>query len=242
MKANVNVSGGQVDRVKTHWESVAETTRWGRYISEVELRAVTRAANLAAGPDVLLDVGCEGGRWSKLLVDAGWKAICTDINPEALQLCAERIPSAKCILVTPKDELLPCDDQSVSMILCFEVTAVIRTGWFIGEAARVLKRSGMLVGVFNNRSSIRGFVHHQVSSLLGRFDWYESTYSGWRKKLTGAGFRVIHEEGICWFPFNRYSDHPLVTLCTKAEKLLGLRKLARFSPWIVFLARKDGVE
>ncbi len=51
----------------TLWEKVAETT-WGAYISALEENLIRRAGKMAPIGTVL-DVGCEGARWSKLLVD-----------------------------------------------------------------------------------------------------------------------------------------------------------------------------
>ena len=76
------VRSGQV----TKWERVA-TTRWGAYVSDVEKRAILRGHHLAGTPRTALEIGCEGGRWSKMLNDLGWQMICADINSEALAVC-----------------------------------------------------------------------------------------------------------------------------------------------------------
>jgi hypothetical protein len=63
----------------TYWESIAQT-RWGSYITEIEKRAILKSNNLSKKPSNALEIGCEGGRWSKLLSDLGWNMTCTDIN------------------------------------------------------------------------------------------------------------------------------------------------------------------
>ena len=67
----------------TPWEVVA-TTRWGRYTTEVVESAVRAGAEIARTPGAALEVGCEGGRWSRLLSNMGWSLTCTDIDAEVL--------------------------------------------------------------------------------------------------------------------------------------------------------------
>ena len=222
----------------TYWEKIARS-RWGSYVTEVEKRVVLKANDLASSPTTALEIGCEGGRWSKLLVDLRWDMVCTDVNPNTLATCQRRIPMAKCILVDANDPTLPCETKSLGLLLCIEVIVVLRSDWFITEAFRVLRRGGLVVGVFENKLSFRGYVHHLASSIRGGFDWYKVAYPSWRSKFCKQGFRMIYEEGICWFPFTRASNSPLVPVCTQIERYLGLRRLPSLSPWIVFLAQKE---
>ncbi len=222
----------------TFWESIARS-RWGSYITEVEKRVILKANELAQKPTVALEVGSEGGRWSKLLFDLGWNMVCTDVDPDMLAICQRRIPMAKCILVDSKDTNLPCETESLGLILCIEVIPVLRSDWFITEAFRVLRCGGIVVGVFENKLSFRGYVHHLVSSVRGGLDYYEVAYPTWRSKFLRHGFKMLYEEGICWFPFSRASNSPLAPIVTQMERYLGLRRLPSVSPWIVFLAQKE---
>src|SRR4051812_31276704 len=81
----------------TFWEAVAES-RWGKHLTEVERHAIIQAQSLAGKPARALEVGCEGGRWSKLLSDLGWEMTCIDVDPTRLAVCQERIPRARCLL------------------------------------------------------------------------------------------------------------------------------------------------
>ena len=76
------------------WERIGSSTRYGRYASEVEKKTLLKANSLIKKPTTALDIGCEGGRWSKLLADTGWNLICTDIDQNSLAICQERIPAA----------------------------------------------------------------------------------------------------------------------------------------------------
>lgn len=219
------------------WE--APDTRWGRYLTTIERDIILEAEKSCGTPTTALDVGAAGGRWSALLAGRGWDIACTDVNSYSLELVRENVPQAKRMLVDPRDTTLPCGDDSVGMLLCIEVFHVVSKAWFISEAARIVKPNGLVVAVFANKYSWRGYAHHMRALALGRFDYYSTPYAPWRRAFRGAGFRMLREEGLCWFPFSRSSDSPLVPTCTSIESRIGLRRLPAISPWIVFVARKE---
>ncbi|MEJ5277269.1 MAG: methyltransferase domain-containing protein [Thermogemmata sp.] len=197
-----------------------------------------RVVEMFDQPGTFLEVGCEGGRWSVLLSQRGWRAVCTDINKESLRVCQERLPEARCVLVKEKDTTLPCKSAEVRLVLCIEVIAVLRSDWFICEASRVLESDGVLMGVFLNRHSLRGYLHHLLATVRGQFDWYERSYLDWKRSAREKGFEFLYEEGFCWFPIRRSSNSVLVQPAVALEQALGLRRLTSVSPWIVFIARK----
>ena len=222
----------------TYWEHVAARTRWGSYISEVEKRAVLAGHHLCESPARALEVGCEGGRWSRLLAEAGWSMICTEVDGEALALCRQRLPDAQCVLVRPDDTTLPCPTNSIRLLVCIEVPPVIESDWFLPECARVLEDGGVVVGTFFNLISIRGFTLHLKAAVAGGTDYYRSAYAHWRKKLRAHHFCLHKEEGYCWLPFRRNSDSWLVPWGVRLEQNLRLGKLPFLSPWLTFVAQK----
>lgn len=225
----------------TYWEKVA-STRWGTYITEIERIAVLQANALSREHTSGLEIGCESGRWLKLLTDLGWNMMCTEINEETLKICKKRIPTADYILVRPEDKELPCASESLGLVLCLEVAPVIQTDWFIDECLRVLRNDGLIVGVFWNLLSFRGLIMHMHASFTDSFDYYKIAYPIWRKRLFTKGVRMLHEEGCCWFPFHRGSNSVFVPHFILLEKILGLRKLPAISPWVVFIAQKSSRE
>ena len=50
----------------TRWER-ANSTKWGIYLTEIEKRAILKAHDLSETPTTALEIGAEGGRWSRLL-------------------------------------------------------------------------------------------------------------------------------------------------------------------------------
>lgn len=223
----------------TKWERVATTTKWGSYVSAIEEKAILMAQSMFTQPGQALEVGCEGGRWSKMLSDLGWQMTCTDIKETHIEACQARIPAANCFVVSPDDEELPCENNSIKLLLLIEVPPVIQSDWFIDEANRVLTDDGVIVGVFWNKSSFRGYYSHRKAVAANEFDFYSLDYRPWREKLVNNRFSFKHEEGFCWFPFSRSSNSVFVPLCVWIEKTLRLNKILRFSPWIVFIAQKQ---
>jgi len=223
----------------TFWEQVA-ATRWGSYVTQIEKRTLLHAHSLAGKPGQALEMGCEGGRWASLLSKLGWQMTCVDIDPDALSVCRQRVPAAKCILANPDDAAIPCASDSMDLLLCIEVAPVTDSSWFLPEAARVLRAGGLLSVVVWNRDSLRAWVHARRNrSRREDGEFYNTPYSSWRRGLGDAGFQLEREEGFCWGPFHRASNSPLIPLSSRFERLLGLHRLTAFSPWIAVVARKS---
>lgn len=121
----------------TFWERAAHSA-WGTYISEIEREAILQAHRIAGKPTRALEIGCEGGRWSKLLSDLDWEMTCTDIDANVLTLCQLRLPKARCILAEPESDQIPCETSSIGLLLCMEVPPAIKSQWFLPESCRVL--------------------------------------------------------------------------------------------------------
>jgi len=228
---------------RTLWERVA-LTRWGQYLSKIEEEAILQAEHLAGVPGEALEVGCEGGRWSKMLADKGWNLTCVDVNPEALKECRAKLPAANLILSDTEATTISVPDRNCSLVLCVEVAPVIQSDWFLPEAYRVMKSGGIMIGVVWNRTSIRGYMHRRRCRSDGKpgeaniDDFYSESYLGWRKRLTKAGFKLVKTRGCCWAPFGRSSDSRLIPFFTGFEQALGLRWMTALSPWVIFIARK----
>jgi SAM-dependent methyltransferase len=222
----------------TVWETIA-TTRWGQYTTEVVEEAIKTGTAMAGPPGSALEVGCEGGRWSRLLASAGWATTCTDIDPNVLAVCQGRVPTANCVLVSPDDTTLPCATGSMNLVLCLEVFPVMDSPWFAAEASRVLAEGGVLIGVAHNRMSLRGmFVRAKQYLTVGSHEFYNVSYAEWRRRTQDAGFGISFERGYCWFPLGRESNSRLAPFFIALERWLGLSRLTALSPWIVFIARK----
>jgi SAM-dependent methyltransferase len=226
----------------TYWERVA-TTRWGRYVTERQREALLYAFD-AGRRGTCLDVGCDGGRWSSLAAAHGWQLVCTDVNADSLALCRRRLPTARCLHVSPADKTLPVETNSVELVIVYEVPQLLESHWCVPEVARALSAEGRLVCSYWNPLSLRGGAYRLLRKLRPSsrvLDYYGGPpYHSFRKTLQAQGFELVREEGICWFPFTRDSDSRLVPLAVKTEAALGLRHLTGVSPWVLVVAIRRG--
>ena len=222
-----------------YWDDVA-SRRWGRYITDLETTAIEEAQRGAPEPRRALDVGCGTGRWTRLLLDRGWAVTGLDVDADALSLFDERSPEAERVLLPIDNAALPAPDGSVTLVICIEVLAVTHSDWFLREAHRVLAPGGRLVTIAWNRWSLRGLATDAASRLRGRgpHGFYRTSDRSWRRRLRETGFEVQAEKGLCWFPFGRGSDSPLVPASAAVERGLRLDRLPSLSPWVLVTAAK----
>ena len=225
---------------RTRWERVS-LTRWGQYLSRHERDAILRAEALAGEPGAALEVGVEGGRWAALLERRGWTLTCTDVDEVTLAICQERLPDATCIRVDPGDTRLPVDDASVRLLLVMEVAPVSEAPWFGAEAARVLEPGGILCLGFTNSLSVRALVYRLLRrlGLRGSPEYEGPPYSEVRASLEENGIEPVWSSGLCWGPFTRESNNPLIPLVTALEAILGLRRLVAASPFVLLIGRRS---
>lgn len=240
--ANVATAGASAPITPmTHWDHVAETTSWGRYLSDIERKVILRGEALAPTPKNAIDMGCGGGRWSKLLAERGWNLTSSDVSSEALAICQRNVPHAHCHLASKDSRTIPARTNAAGLLLCIEVVPLIESNWFIPEAHRVLVDGGIFVGVYINGRSLRGVawrVKQRLSGSQETAQFYKASYIDWKNRLTSSGFEMVHEESCCWGPFTRNSNSPLVPVFTKFERAVGLHRVVNWSPWVVFIARK----
>jgi SAM-dependent methyltransferase len=227
----------------TRWEQVAHT-RWGRYTTEIERTALHVAVDACRAESRALEIGCEGGRWSAELVAAGWEMTCTDVDAAALDVCRRRLPTARCVLTKPEATELPAETGSLGLVLCYEVFPIVHESWLLAEVARVIAPGGIFLAVVSNRTSYRRWLWQARNRVSGRDeqqsepDMYCRSYRSWRAELLNLGFEAVSEEGFCWMPFSRESDSRLIPVTTHMEKMVGLRRVVQFSPWIVAAMRR----
>ena len=224
------------------WEQLSSQNVYFQYLTQNDVRLVKKICEIAGPPSTALDIGSEGGRWALPLAQMGWRLTCTDVVADSLKRLRERIPAVRCILVKPTDRTLPCDDQSMDMVLCIEVFDVIMSDWIVPEIQRVLRSGGLFAGVYWNSQSPRGWAYKYIPGFATRhpsqYFVRPVTYPMWRRSLAQLGFTMAYERGTHWLPFRRFGNSRLIPVAATLEQRLGLSRLAAISPNVAFIARR----
>ena len=62
---------------------------------------------------------------------------------------------------------------------------------------------------------------------------YRHSYRKVMQRLSTTGFIVKKKIGYSWLPFGRASENRFVPVLAGIERILGLRRVPRFSPWVI---------
>jgi hypothetical protein len=95
------------------------------------------------------------------------------------------------------------------------------------EGNRILKADSECVLTFGNKSSFKG----KIKSFKGNAYLY--SYTGVMHVLLKTDFYLHTHLGFNWLPFGRTSQNGLVPIFAWLERIFRLRKLCRYSPWVI---------
>ncbi len=231
-----------VETAEYYWDVIAKTAM-SRYLTEIETTFIERAiAQLGRRPAVAVDAGAGRGRLTRLLAARADHVIATEAKPELIDSLSEIAPNVTPQLVSSESADLPLQDESVDIVIAIEAAALTHSPEFHRECARVLRPGGLLVLTLQNRASWKGLLgrlrrgHYQAEHGATYYAW---SFADLKRSLNEAGLCVNRAAGLNWLPFMRDSDHGLIGPLSAAERILGLRKLASISPWVLLSARRE---
>ena len=140
--------------------------------------------------DLLLDMGCGSGGFSRFCAEIGARLILADIDPEKVRLAEERansLPSASVETLVTDANPIPLEDAHVDKVLCLEVLEhVPDPDQFLDELIRVAKPGALFLISVPGRPSetlqqalapdsyflppnhVRIFEQGELSSLIAR--------------------------------------------------------------------------
>ncbi len=142
-----------------------KTTSWGKvanwydsmlekdddsFQQKVILPNLIRSINLAKN-QVVLDLACGQGFFSRIFAQSGAKVIASDISAELIKI-AKNHPSKNIDYhVSPADDIKFCADKSVdSIIIILALQNIKNVDGVLAECARVLKENGSMYLVLNH--------------------------------------------------------------------------------------------
>ena len=226
-----------------YWDAVAKTAM-GRYVTEIETAFIEQAIDqLDRPPAVAVDAGAGSGRLTRLLAARAGHVIATEAKQELIASLSQIASNVTPHFVQPDSVALPLPDETVDIVIAIEAAALTHSPEFHREGARVLRPDGVLVLTLQNRGSWKGLLgrlrrgHYQAEHGATYYTW---SFGDLKRSLSDAGLRVTHAAGLNWLPFMRDSDNGLIGPLSVAERVLGLRKLASVSPWVLLSANRSG--
>ncbi|MCL2475768.1 class I SAM-dependent methyltransferase [Candidatus Bathycorpusculum sp.] len=210
---------------ETHWEMAAKT-KMGKYLTRLETDFISRSLDLSQENLSVMDVGAEAGRFSLLPQNSKARVVSIDINAYALRRLKQKSRHVNIILADARN--LPLKDGIFDVVFMIEVLDYIpELDQALGECMRTLKPEASAVLSFGNKSSIKA----HLKAIQGKS--YRHSYGEMMRCISKTEFTIKRKLGYSWVPFGRTSQSSLVPILSALEKIFGLRRIVRYSPWVI---------
>jgi len=202
----------------------------GTYLTNIEQGFFLKTINLSEC-NLVCDIGAGAGKFSLMAVQRNVNVIAIDIDSHGLKRLRSKNKFVDVVLADATN--IPLRANILDAAFMMEVLDYIpELETVLSECSRILKSGGSLVFSFGNKASLKS----KLRELHGKH--YMHSYRKVVQSVDKSGLQVVKKEGFNWLPFNRTSGNPLIPLLAKIEKLFGLRKICRFSPWVLIYAVK----
>jgi len=215
---------------QTHWEYAAQT-RMGKYLTDLETEFISKSIDLYRHNLTVMDVGAEAGRFS--LFAANTKAYVVSVDLDSYALKRLHLKNRGVNVIRADARHLPLKDAVFDVVFMVEVLDYIpELDQALGDCKRTLKPDCSCVLSFGNKSSLKA----KLKSMQGKS--YRHSYEEVVKCLSQTGFAVKSKLGYSWLPFGRTSKSSLIGFLAGVEKIFGLRRIVRYSPWVIIHVTK----
>jgi ubiquinone/menaquinone biosynthesis C-methylase UbiE len=203
----------------------------GTYLTSLETAFIAKAFDPSKSSFVI-DIGAEAGRFSLLAANSKISVIGIDIDAYSLRRLKQKNKDVTVVQADARH--IPFKNSSFDEVFMIEVLDYIpQIEETVGECYRILKADCPFVLSFGNQSSLKA----KLRVLRGKS--YTHSYQTVKRSLFKIGFRVSDQLGYNWLPFGRMSQSRFIPLLDGAERVFGLRRLPRFSPWVMLSATKS---
>jgi len=213
---------------------MAAKTRMGKYLTKIERVFIEQAVDFSK-TELVLDVGAESGRISLIALNTKTNVVSIDIDRVSLKRLKQRTNQA--YIVAADARKLPFISEVFDATFMIEVLDYIpELKIALNECNRTLKLNSDCVLSFGNKSSFKA----KLKGLRGKS--YIHSYTGVLQGLSKTGFCLRAKMGYNWLPFGRISQNSFVPILTWLEWVFGLRRLPKYSPWVMFHVVKQSNE
>ncbi|MDR1992894.1 MAG: class I SAM-dependent methyltransferase [Nitrososphaerota archaeon] len=210
---------------------MAAKTRMGKYLTEIETDFISKAVDLSQEPLSVMDVGAEAGRFSLLPQNSKVQVVSIDINAYALRRLKQKACQVNIILADAR--CLPLKEGVFDVVFMIEVLDYIpELDQALSECVRALKPGASAVLSFGNKSSLKA----RLKALRGKS--YRHSYGEVLECMSKTGGWVKKKLGYNWLPMGRTSQNNMVYILACLEKIFGLRRIVKYSPWVIMHIKK----
>ncbi len=205
----------------------------GKYLTRIETDFIFDTID-PSKTHAVVDVGAEAGRFSLKAADSSVTVVGIDIDSYSLKRLKQKNKTVA--LVQADARRIPLQNEAFDAVFMIEVLDYIpELTQTLEECFRILKPNSLLVLSFGNQSSMKA----KFRGLRGRS--YMHSYKRVMQCLLKTGFTVTKKTGYSWIPFGRSSNSRLVPVIAGLERVFGLRRIPRLSPWVIVCAVKPAV-
>jgi len=223
-KTDPDLSTSTASIQETHWEMAAKTCM-GKYLTDVETAFIKKSVDFSK-TELVLDVGAESGRISLMALNTKTRVVSIDIDCVSLKRLRQRTKQV-CVVVADA-RCLPFKREVFDAVFMVEVLDYIpELEVALNEGNRILKVNSLGILTFGNKSSLKG----KMKGLAGNS--YSHSYKEVTSGLLKTGFCLTAQLGFNWLPFGRTSSNGLVPYFAWLERVFRLRKLCKYSPWVI---------
>ena len=216
---------------ETHWEKAAKT-RMGKYLTQLESNFIFKSVDLSRENLTVMDVGAEAGRFSLIAEENNATVVSIDIDSYSLKRLKAKTNQVNIIQADARK--LPLKDGVLDAAFMIEVLDYIpELDLALKDCNRTLKNDGFCILSFGNKSSLKA----KIRKVHGKS--YLHSYGTVMQSLFEAGFTLKRQMGYSWLPFGRVSENRFVPVLAWFERVFGLRRITRFSPWVIMYLVKQ---
>ena len=210
---------------------MAAKTRMGKYLTNLETDFISKSIDLSKENITVMDVGAEAGRFSLLAANSKATVVSVDVNSYALKRL--KLKTKQVNIIQADARHLPLKDAVFDVVFMIEVLDYIpELEQALTECKRTLKPNASSILSFGNKSSLKA----KLKAMQGKS--YRHSYKEVMQCLSKTGFVVKRKTGYSWLPFGRTSQSGLVPILAGFERIFGLRRVVRFSPWVIIHVTK----
>ena len=213
------------------WEKAAKT-KMGAYLTSIEIAFIKKKVDFSQ-TRFIADVGCGGGKYTRLALQSGAEVVSLDRDLDSLRWLRQSSANANPVLADAA--ALPLREGAFDGLFLIEIFDYIaQSEALLMDCGRALKADGLFVLSFGNTASLKS----KLKQLRGnRYMQDRHSQKQVMQMLKDAGFLVTGKVGYNWLTMDRQSNSRVIPTLAQIVRLFQLHKLPSYSPWVMVSAK-----